>query len=72
MQFETYVSDGEVRVKHLEEGHTYVFAIGEGGALSDRSFRSEPFVSHGAQHFLSEARDVAREAWAASHGAKQA
>jgi hypothetical protein len=72
MQFETRVSDGEVRVKHLEEGHTYVFTIGEGGLLSEGSYRTEPFVGHGAQDFLSAARDVAGKAYAASHAASLA
>lgn len=65
MQFETHVSEGEVRVKHAE-GHTYVFTIGEGDLISDSTYRTEPFVSHGAQHFLAAAREVAQQAYAAS------
>ena len=65
MQFETHVSENEVRVKHIE-GHTYVFTIGEGDLISDCTYRTEPFVGHGAQHFLVAAREPAQQAYAAS------
>ena len=70
MEFETHVREGEVRVKHIE-GHTYVFTIGEGDLISDATYRSEPFVGHGAQDFLAAAREAAQKAYAASKQARQ-
>lgn len=70
MEFETYVSDGEVRVKHIE-GHTYVFTIGEGDLISNATYRSEPFVGHGAQDFLAAAREIAQKAYGLSNQDRQ-
>jgi hypothetical protein len=65
MEFETHVGEGQVEVKHIE-GHTYVFKIGEGDLISDTTYRSEPFVSHGAEHFIAAAREAAQQAYIVS------
>jgi hypothetical protein len=70
MEFEIHVGEGQVEVKHIE-GHTYVFTIGEGDLISGATYRSEPFVSHGAEHFLAAARDTAQNAYAARRKAQQ-
>jgi hypothetical protein len=70
MEFETHVGDGQVKVKHIE-GHTYVFKIGEGDLISYATYRSEPFVSHGAEHFLAAAREAAQEAYVVSKNGEQ-
>ena len=69
MEFETHVDEGQVKVKHIE-GHTYVFNIGEGDLISTTSYRSEPFVSHGAEHFLAAAREAAQQAYVVSRNAQ--
>jgi hypothetical protein len=70
MEFETHVGEDQVKVKHIE-GHTYVFAIGERDLMSTTSYRSEPFVSHGAEHFLAAAREAAQQAYVVSRKAQR-
>ena len=70
MEFIIHVGDGKVEVKH-SEGHTYVFTIGDGDLITGTNYRSEPFVSHGAEHFLAAAREAAQNAYTASRKAKQ-